>query len=147
MYFSNCTIFQVLYILLTNPVFGLDTIKTPTNILQTTINGTVTNVQNGQQGPATIIGLPSFLSTKKNIDPTRRAQQQKYLLKSSMVNVKHGLSASVIGPEDDEFNGGSPRLHIRLPRGDRSQTSRPRHRRARRGPARCWGPPCEGVVR
>ena len=96
--------------LLTNPVFGLDTIKIPTNVLQTTINGTVTNVQNGQQGPATIIGLPSFLSIKKNIDPTRLAQQQKYLLKSSMVNVKHGLSASVIGPEDDEFGGGSPRL-------------------------------------
>ena len=101
---------KLLYILLTNPVFGLETIKIPTNALQTTIKGTVTNVQNGQQGPATMIGLPSILSTKKNIDPTRRAQQQKYLLKSSMVNVKHGLSASVIGPEDDEFNGGSPRL-------------------------------------
>ena len=108
--YTQNTIIQVLSILLTNPVFGLDTIKIPTNVLQTTINGTVTNVQNGQQGPATIIGLPSFLSTKKNIDPTRRAQQQKYLLKSSMVNVKHGLSASVIGPEDDELGGGSPLL-------------------------------------
>lgn len=77
--------------ILTRPVFGLDTIKYPTNPLQTTINGTVTNEQNGQHGPATIIGLPSFLSTKKNIDPTRRAQQQKYLLKSSIVNVRQGV--------------------------------------------------------
>jgi hypothetical protein len=53
--------------------------KTITSVLNTTIKGTVTNVQNGQQGPAVIIGLPSLLSNKKKNDPTLRAQQQKYL--------------------------------------------------------------------
>jgi hypothetical protein len=53
--------------------------KTITNVLNTKINGTVTNVQNGQQGPAAMIGLPSFLSSKKKNEPTLRAQQQKYL--------------------------------------------------------------------
>ena len=68
---------------LTSPELGFETMKYPTKPLNTTINGTVTNVQNGQHGPATIIGLPSFFSTRKNMDPTRRAQQQQQLLKFS----------------------------------------------------------------
>lgn len=65
--------------------------KTITNVLNTKINGTVTNVQNGQHGPAAMIGLPSFLSSKKKNEPTLRAQQQKYLWKSSIVKVRQGL--------------------------------------------------------
>mmetsp|Transcript_30137 Transcript_30137/g.60549 ORF Transcript_30137/g.60549 Transcript_30137/m.60549 type:complete len:93 (+) Transcript_30137:891-1169(+) len=61
------------------PEFLLNTMKTITNVLNTKINGTVTNVQNGQHGPAAMIGLPSFLSSKKKNEPTLRAQQQKYL--------------------------------------------------------------------
>jgi hypothetical protein len=53
--------------------------KIMTNVLSTKINGTVTNVQKGQHGPAAMIGLPSVLSSKKKNDPTLRAQQQKYL--------------------------------------------------------------------
>lgn len=64
---------------LTNPISGSNTMKYATNPLRTIINGTVTKVQNGQQGPATTIGLPSRFSNKKNIVPTLLAQQQKYL--------------------------------------------------------------------
>jgi hypothetical protein len=89
-----------LWQLLTSPVFGFETIKYPHKPLNTAIKGSVTNAQNGQHGPATTIGLPSFFSSKKNIDPTRRAQQQKYLLKSSIVNVSKGWRSRT-GP--DEF--------------------------------------------
>lgn len=65
--------------LLTIPEFLLNTMKTITNVLNTKINGTVTNEQKGQHGPAVIIGLPSFFSSKKKNEPTLRAQQQKYL--------------------------------------------------------------------
>ena len=64
---------------LTSPESLLKTTKIITKVLSTKINGTVTNVQKGQQGPAAIIGLPSFLSSKKKNEPTLRAQQQKYL--------------------------------------------------------------------
>lgn len=47
------------------------------------IRGIVTNMQNGQQGPATMIGLPSFFSKRTNMFPSRRAQQQQYLWQSS----------------------------------------------------------------
>lgn len=71
---------QIKYIsLLTIPESLLNTMKTITNALKPKINGTVTNVQKGQHGPATIIGLPSFFSNKKKNEPTLRAQQQKYL--------------------------------------------------------------------
>jgi hypothetical protein len=68
--------------------------KYPTIPLNITINGVVTNVQNGQHGPATTIGLPSLVSSKKNIDPTRRAQQQNRELKSSNEGLRF-----VMGPE------------------------------------------------
>mmetsp|Transcript_33029 Transcript_33029/g.79916 ORF Transcript_33029/g.79916 Transcript_33029/m.79916 type:complete len:221 (+) Transcript_33029:2012-2674(+) len=85
--------------ILTKPVFGLETIKYPTKPLNTTIKGTVTNVQNGQHGPATTSGLPSFFSAKKNMEPTRRAQQQKNLLKSSVENVRQCFFRTT-GPDD-----------------------------------------------
>lgn len=77
---------------LTRPALGFDTMKYPTIPLNTTINGTVTNVQNGQHGPATTMGLPSFFSIRKNIDPTRRAQQQKWVLNVSVTT--YGLQQS-----------------------------------------------------
>ena len=65
------------------------------------ISGTVTNVQNGQHGPATTIGVPSRFSNKKNIVPTLRAQQQKYRWKSSIVTVKIGCFV-LTGPDESE---------------------------------------------
>ena len=67
------------------------------------IRGTVTNVQNGQQGPATTIGVPSRFSSKKNIVPTRLAQQQKYLWKSSIVQVNIACLGLLIGPDESDI--------------------------------------------
>jgi hypothetical protein len=44
--------------------------------------GKVTNMQNGQHGPAIMIGDPSARSHRTNIFPNLRAQQQKNRLKS-----------------------------------------------------------------
>lgn len=55
------------------------------------INGNVTKVQKGQQGPVITIGVPSSSSNKLNIPPMRLAQQQKQLLKSSVVPVHFKL--------------------------------------------------------
>jgi hypothetical protein len=41
------------------------------------INGNVTQIQNGQQGPAMTMGVPSVRSHNTNMFPKRRAQQQK----------------------------------------------------------------------
>ena len=41
------------------------------------INGKVTNMQKGQQGPAMTIGVPSILSHNTNIFPRRLAQQHQ----------------------------------------------------------------------
>ena len=67
------------------------------------MRGTVTNVQNGQQGPATRIGVPSRFSSKKNIVPTRFAQQQKYLWKSSIVQVNIACLGRLIGPDESNI--------------------------------------------
>jgi hypothetical protein len=91
----------VTIIMLTSPIIGSKRIKYTTRPLKTTINGTVTKVQNGQQGPATTIGVPSRFSNKKNIVPTRLAQQQKYLWKSSIVYVNIGCFV-ITGPDELE---------------------------------------------
>ena len=46
------------------------------------IKGNVTKVQNGQQGPAMTMGVPSVRSHNTNIFPKRRAQQHQYRWKS-----------------------------------------------------------------
>ena len=86
---------------LTSLVFGSETMKYPTIPLNITINGVVTNEQNGQHGPATTIGLPSLLSSRKNIDPTRRAQQQKRELKISIEGSWHFALPPLGTPEGD----------------------------------------------
>jgi hypothetical protein len=75
--------------------------KYATNPPSTIINGTVTKVQNGQQGPATKIGVPSRFSNKKNIVPTRLAKQQKYLWKSSIEHVSIGCFV-LTGPDESD---------------------------------------------
>uniref|UniRef100_A0A6S9AIN9 Uncharacterized protein n=1 Tax=Ditylum brightwellii TaxID=49249 RepID=A0A6S9AIN9_9STRA len=74
-----------------NPEFLLNTTKYETSAEQSSISGNVTNVQKGQQGPATIIGEPSLVSMRKNMLPTRREQQQQHVWKSSAVPVQIGL--------------------------------------------------------
>lgn len=68
----------------TRAEFLLRTIKYETKPEIPRITGRVTKAQKGQQGPAITRGVPSGYSRRTNILPSRRAQQQKYLLKSSI---------------------------------------------------------------
>ena len=62
---------------LTNGELSDIIIKYATAPAMHTMMGRVTNIQNGQQGPAMTMGDPSARSHKINILPNRRAQQQK----------------------------------------------------------------------
>lgn len=61
---------------LTRMELGLKIQKYNTKVLKPATKGSVTNVQNGQQGPATSIGDPALVSRRKNMSPTRLEQQQ-----------------------------------------------------------------------
>ena len=53
------------------------------------MRGTVMNVQKGQHGPAMTMGVPSVFSTRANIPPICRAQQQNHRSMSRRGSPEH----------------------------------------------------------